>query len=124
MRRSRTEPPPRTPQERDAARAERERRRAARRGDPAPRIEPDLGREAGVGSLAAEPLTREHEAAAEPLTREHEAAEALRRGFEADAEPEYSRAAELETPMPVDAPAAAGSRARNTAIFSVLTGLS
>ena len=53
MRRSRTEPPPRTPEERDAARAERERRRAGRRGDPQPTIEPDLGRESGLGYTAS-----------------------------------------------------------------------
>src|SRR5215213_5201044 len=80
MRTSRTEPPPRTPEERDAARAERARRRAARDGGTAVatgalRFEPDLAVEAQIESLA------------------------------------------VEMPTP-------GRRARNTAIFSVLTGLS
>src|SRR5215211_2728195 len=79
MRTRRTEPPPRTPEEREAARAERERRRAARRGETAapgvPGFEPDLAVEAQIESLA------------------------------------------VEMPTP-------GRRARNTAIFSVLTGLS
>jgi putative peptidoglycan lipid II flippase len=80
MRTRRTEPPPRTPEEREAARAERERRRAVRRGDTvpppaAPQLEPDLGIEAEIESIA------------------------------------------VETP-------AATRRARNTAIFSILTGLS
>jgi putative peptidoglycan lipid II flippase len=79
MRTRRTEPPPRTPEEREAARAERARRRAARQGaTPAPGdpgFAPDLGVEGEIESLA------------------------------------------VETP-------AAGRRARNTAIFSVLTGLS
>jgi putative peptidoglycan lipid II flippase len=94
MRTRRTEPPPRTPQERDAARAERERTRAARRGEivppPAARFEPDLGVEAGIEPFAVErPMDgrpREPAAAAEP--------------------------------------AITSRRARNTAIFSVLTGLS
>jgi putative peptidoglycan lipid II flippase len=79
MRTRRTEPPPRTPQDREAARAERERIRAARRGEiappPAAPFEPDLGIETGVQAVAAEA----------PIT---------------------------------------SRRARNTAIFSVLTGLS
>src|SRR5215207_6733039 len=76
MRTRRTEPPPRTPEERQAARAERARRRAAREGVAgAPGVEPDLAVEAEIESLA------------------------------------------VETP-------AAGRRARNTAIFSILTGLS
>jgi putative peptidoglycan lipid II flippase len=79
MRTRRTEPPPRTPQDREAARAERERHRAARRGEivaaPAPQFEPDLSVETGVESVAAEA----------PIT---------------------------------------SRRARNTAIFSILTGLS
>ena len=88
MRTRRTEPPPRTPQEREAARAERERHRAVRRGEivpqPAARFEPDLGVESGIESFAVErPVER---GAAEP--------------------------------------AIAGRRARNTAIFSILTGLS
>jgi putative peptidoglycan lipid II flippase len=88
MRTRRTEPPPRTPQEREAARAERERRRAVRRGEivpqPTARFEPDLGVESGIESFAVErPVER---GAAEP--------------------------------------AIAGRRARNTAIFSILTGLS
>lgn len=89
-------------------------------------IEPDLGVEAGIGSLAVEPLTGEHPRAAPaaPQRAPDEVADALRRGFEADDEPEYGRAAELETPLAVDAPAAPSRRARNTAIFSVLTGLS
>jgi putative peptidoglycan lipid II flippase len=79
MRTRRTEPPPRTPQDREAARAERERERAARRGEivaaPAQQFEPDLSVETGVESVAAEV----------PIT---------------------------------------SRRARNTAIFSILTGLS
>src|SRR5918994_7683412 len=79
MRTRRTEPPPRTPEEREAARAERARRRAAREGAAAPPgdagLAPDLGVEGQIESLA------------------------------------------LETP-------AAGRRARNTAIFSILTGFS
>src|SRR5215208_3512222 len=79
MRTRRTEPPPRTPEEREAARAERARRRAARQGETeppgAPGFEPDLAVEAQIESIA------------------------------------------VETP-------AAGRRARNTAIFSILTGLS
>ena len=79
MRTRRTEPPPRTPEDREAARAERERQRAARRGDigppPAAPFEPDLGVETGVSGVVAEA----------PIT---------------------------------------SRRARNTAIFSVLTGLS
>ena len=79
MRTRRTEPPLRTPQDREAARAERERRRAARRGEivaaPAPQFEPDLGVETGVEAVAPEA----------PIT---------------------------------------SRRARNTAIFSILTGLS
>src|SRR5215218_6581768 len=79
MRTRRTEPPPRTPEEREAARAERERIRAARRGGDVPprpaQFEPDLGIETGVQAVAAEA----------PIT---------------------------------------SRRARNTAIFSVLTGLS
>jgi putative peptidoglycan lipid II flippase len=79
MRTRRTEPPPRTPEDREAARAERERQRAARRGEivppPAAQFEPDLGVETGVSAVVAEA----------PIT---------------------------------------SRRARNTAIFSVLTGLS
>src|SRR5215204_5446757 len=79
MRTRRTEPPPRTPEEREAARAERARRRAARKGEEqapgAPGFEPDLAVEAQIESIAVELPT-------------------------------------------------AGRRARNTAIFSVLTGLS
>jgi putative peptidoglycan lipid II flippase len=79
MRTRRTEPPLRTPQDREAARAERERRRAARRGEivaaPAPQFEPDLGVETGVEAVVPEA----------PIT---------------------------------------SRRARNTAIFSILTGLS
>ncbi|HZB74632.1 MAG TPA: murein biosynthesis integral membrane protein MurJ [Solirubrobacteraceae bacterium] len=76
MRRTRRSPPPeRTPQQREAARLEREARRAARAGEPAPAPPPET----------------------------------------ASAEPE----------PPPGAPASASSgRARNTAIFSVLTGLS
>jgi putative peptidoglycan lipid II flippase len=127
MRRSRREPAPRTPEEREAARAERERRRAERSGEPPRTLEPDLGREAGIGSLAAEPLTAEHDLWADTIESgagSDDAAAALKRGFEADDEPEYERAEELETPLDVDAPAAPSRRARNTAIFSVLTGLS
>jgi putative peptidoglycan lipid II flippase len=93
MRTRRTEPPPRTPEERDAARAERERSRAARRGEivppPAPRFEPDLGVEAGIEPFAVE----------RPM----------------DGRPREPAAAE---------PAITSRRARNTAIFSGLTGLS
>jgi putative peptidoglycan lipid II flippase len=79
MRTRRIEPPPRTPEQREAARAERERLRATRRGEivaaPAPQFEPDLSIETGVEAVAAEA----------PIT---------------------------------------SRRARNTAIFSILTGLS
>jgi putative peptidoglycan lipid II flippase len=79
MRTRRTEPPPRTPEQREAARAERELLRAARLGEivaaPAPQFEPDLSVETGVEAVAAEV----------PIT---------------------------------------SRRARNTAIFSILTGLS
>jgi putative peptidoglycan lipid II flippase len=79
MRTRRTEPPPRTPEQREAARAERERLRVARLGEivaaPAPQFEPDLSVETGVEAVAAEV----------PIT---------------------------------------SRRARNTAIFSILTGLS
>jgi putative peptidoglycan lipid II flippase len=78
MRRTRRSPPPeRTPQEREAARLDREARRAARAGEPAPAPPPET----------------------------------------ASAGPEPPPAA------PASASASAG-RARNTAIFSVLTGLS
>jgi putative peptidoglycan lipid II flippase len=79
MRTRRTEPPPRTPEDREAARAERERRRAARLGEivaaRGPQFEPDLSVETGVEAVAVEA----------PIT---------------------------------------SRRARNTAIFSILTGLS
>src|ERR671910_387033 len=76
MRRTRRSPPPeRTPQQREAARLEREARRAARAGEPAP------------------------------------------------APPPETASAEPEPPPGAPASASAG-RARNTAIFSVLTGLS
>src|SRR5215212_2808926 len=87
-------PPPRTPAERESARAEREATRAVRRGEPAParasaaarddQMLPDLARETAVSNLAAEPDSAE---------------------------------------LPSGA-GATGRRARNTVIFSVLTGLS
>jgi putative peptidoglycan lipid II flippase len=89
MRRTRrTEPPPRTAQERDAAFAERERRRAARRGDPPP----------------------EAPAPADP-------------GPALEAHVEHPAAAPVES-APREDRQAAGRRARNTAIFSILTGAS
>src|SRR5215218_2898782 len=87
-------PPPRTPAERESARAEREAKRTVRRGEPAParasaaaredQMLPDLARETSVSNLAAEPDSAE---------------------------------------LPSGA-GSTGRRARNTVIFSVLTGLS
>jgi hypothetical protein len=113
MRRSRrSPPPPRTPEERDAARAERERRRAARRGEAVP--PPAARRGQPVPPAAArriETAARRRVPAPRPPARDW-------------AEPD------LELPPPATAAArgdigpVAGRRARNTAIFSVLTGLS
>src|SRR5215216_277690 len=92
MRRSRRNlPPPRTPDEREAARRERERRRAARRGE---RPDPELERPRRPAAPWDAPF-----AAEEPLPAP---ATAAARGE-------------------VAAPARSG-RARNAAIFSVLTG--
>jgi len=94
MRRSRRNPPPpRTPDEREAARRERERRRAARRGE---RPDPALERPRRPAAPWDAPF-----AAEEPLPAP---ATAAARGE-------------------VAAPARSG-RARNAAIFSVLTGFS
>jgi putative peptidoglycan lipid II flippase len=64
----------------------------------------------------------------EELRRDFEAGEApgeaLRRGYEPRYEADLGAESELEIPLPVDAPAAPSRRARNAAIFSVLTGLS
>jgi putative peptidoglycan lipid II flippase len=94
MRTRRTEPPPRTPEERDAARAERERRRAAGQGEivppRTPRFEPDLAVESEIEPFAVE----------RPMDGRR-----------------------VEPPTAAE-PAITSRRARNTAIFSVLTGLS
>jgi putative peptidoglycan lipid II flippase len=104
MRRSRRKPPPpRTPEERDAARAERARRRAARRGEAPPPPAPDATR-AG--------------AAAGPATDELDTAFAAPQAEPALPPPATAAAREAAGP-----PARSG-RARNTVIFSVLTGFS
>src|SRR5829696_7238003 len=114
MRRSRRNPPPpRTQEERDAARAERERRRAARRGDHGPQA-------ARTGDPTAAALG----AAPAPA-----GADRPPRGTLAPPD------ADADAPLPplATAPAqyepapgtgGARGRARNTAIFSFLTGLS
>jgi len=94
----RNPPPPRTPAEREAARLEREARRAARRGDPPPgRPAPEARAERDPGVLLPGPVT---ETAVSNLVAD---------------------------PDTADLPSGAGStgrRARNTVIFSILTGLS
>jgi len=90
----RNPPPPRTQEERNAARAERERRRAARRGDRAPEPEQTPAR-------AREPILESAASA---------------RGS--------AIAAAASAPGSAIAAAASGRRARNTVIFSVLTGFS
>jgi putative peptidoglycan lipid II flippase len=114
MRRSRRKPPPpRTPEERAAARAERERRRAERRGEPSPpaaRLEPDLTVEAEIEAFAFERPVRAGRGAVEPAPL-------------APATAAGGAPAGIEPATGVE-PALAGRRARNTAIFSVLTGLS
>src|SRR5687768_8059346 len=106
MRRSRRNPPPpRTPEERDAARAERERRRAARRAEHVPPAPGTPGQQPALTPLAPEAPCQEA-ALAPPAGPGQDAA------------------------LPAPATAAAGARparsrrARNTVIFSVLTGLS
>ena len=94
MRTRRTEPPPRTPEERDAARAERERRRAVGGGEIVPPPAPRFEPDLGV--------------------------EAEIEAF-AVARPMDGRA---DAPAAAAEPAITSRRARNTAIFSVLTGLS
>src|SRR5215207_512026 len=95
MRRSRRSPPPtRTPEERAAARLEREARRTARQGRSAP-APPD---EVAVAEGAPQPRADGRADVAEPPERT--AGEAGQRGR------------------------TAAGRARNTVIFSVLTGLS
>jgi len=91
----RNPPPPRTQEERNAARAERERRRAARRGDRAPEPEQTPAR-------AREPIL--------------ESAASDRSSARIDAA--------ASAPGSAIAAAASGRRARNTVIFSVLTGFS
>ena len=94
----RNPPPPRTPAEREAARLEREARRAARRGDPPPgRPAPEARAERDAGVLLPGPVT------------------------------ETAVANLVADPDTADLPSGAGStgrRARNTVIFSILTGLS
>ena len=114
MRRSRRNPPPpRTQEERDAARAERERRRAARRGDHGPQA-----------ARTADPT-----AAALGGARAPAGADRPPRGTlappDADADaplPPLATAAAQYEPAP--GTGGARGRARNTAIFSFLTGLS
>jgi putative peptidoglycan lipid II flippase len=126
MRRSRRNPPPpRTPEEREAARAERERRRAARRGEalPPPPLEPGLGVESEIEPFAFEMPIRD---TAGPTPREAAGRLGGAPGqpeFEPFGEPATYAARRAEEPAPAE-PALAGRRARNTAIFSVLTGLS
>ena len=110
MRRSRRNPqPPRTPEERAAARAERERLRAARRGDDVPprapppqeRLAPDLGLE-----VELEPFGAERSGAPPAADLPGPATPAARQAAGEEIGPVATR------------------RARNTIIFSVLTGLS
>ncbi len=117
MRRSRRNPPPpRTPEEREAARAERERLRAARRGEPAPvaPLQPSLSVESEIEPFAFE---RPIGAGAEPARVEPGIEPSTFGRAETYAGRRDEESAQVE-------PALAGRRARNTAIFSVLTGLS
>ncbi|MGI8781760.1 MAG: hypothetical protein ACR2L8_16610, partial [Solirubrobacteraceae bacterium] len=93
----RNPPPPRTQEERNAARAERERRRAARRGEVAPDPAPASSEEPSP----AAPVPAEEPSFAAPAPTAPAPAE----------EPSF-------------APGGARRRARNTVIFSVLTGFS
>src|SRR5829696_6091067 len=127
MRRTRRNPPPqRTHEDREAARAERERRRAARRGEPAA----DERRSESAAENRREERTAT-ERRQEPADQRRHEPDATERGAVHD----WSRAEPLPgdpiLPAPVTA-AARGAirergpsgRARNTVIFSVLTGFS
>lgn len=93
----RNPPPPRTQEERNAARAERERRRAARRGE----VAPDPALESSEEPSPAAPVPAEEPSFAAPAP-----------------------AAPAPAEEPSFAPGGARRRARNTVIFSVLTGFS
>src|SRR5688500_4007501 len=129
MRRSRKEPPPRTPEEREAARAERERQRAARSGGTATpaarpprdrvRVEPgeelrrDFEVEPGAQPRSGDTVEpgdawsgSDVEPTQAPRGGSDDPGAALRRGFEPGYQPDLGAEAEIELPIAVDAPTA------------------